>query len=120
MANGVKKARETQPAAFLAQAGKGRPKGVKNKLTGQVKEMIIAALDKAGGIDYLASQAEANPAAFMSLVGRVMPLQTEITGKDGEDLKIRQVSDDADAVTRRLTAGLAAAGIAGAASGTVQ
>jgi hypothetical protein len=53
----------------------GRPKGSPNKLTGQVKEMILAALDKAGGVDYLTAQASENPSAFMTLVGKVLPLQ---------------------------------------------
>lgn len=34
-------------------AGKGRPKGVPNKFTADVKAMILAALDKAGGAEYL-------------------------------------------------------------------
>lgn len=33
--------------------GPGRPKGVPNKLTSDVKAMILAALDKAGGAEYL-------------------------------------------------------------------
>jgi hypothetical protein len=37
--------------------------------------MILAALDKAGGIDYLVAQAERNPSAFLTLVGKVLPLQ---------------------------------------------
>ena len=56
-------------------AGKGRPKGAANKSTVAVKEMILAALDKAGGIEYLVAQSDANPAAFMTLVGKVLPLQ---------------------------------------------
>jgi len=38
-------------------AGPGRPKGIPNKATRQIKDMIIAALDKAGGAEYLARQA---------------------------------------------------------------
>lgn len=37
--------------------------------------MILGALDKAGGIDYLERQSGENPAAFMTLVGKVLPLQ---------------------------------------------
>ncbi len=56
-------------------AGKGRVKGVPNKVTGQLKDMILEALGQSGGVDYLVSQARDNPTAFMSLVGRVLPLQ---------------------------------------------
>lgn len=34
-------------------AGMGRPKGAKNKVSGDIKAMILKALDKAGGEDYL-------------------------------------------------------------------
>jgi hypothetical protein len=56
-------------------SGQGRPKGVPNKLTSDVKAMILAALNRAGGIDYLVAQSERNPAAFLTLVGEVLPLQ---------------------------------------------
>ena len=56
-------------------SGQGRPKGTPNRLTADVRAMILAALDKAGGIDYLVAQSERNPAAFLTLVGKVLPLQ---------------------------------------------
>lgn len=56
-------------------AGRGRVKGTPNKVTSQLKDMILKALDKAGGVDYLHAQSEENPAAFMTLVGKVLPLQ---------------------------------------------
>lgn len=59
----------------------GRQKGTPNTMTKQVKEMILGALDKAGGEDYLARQAEENPGPFMTLVGKVLPLQ--LTGEGG-------------------------------------
>lgn len=52
----------------------GRKKGTPNKLTGDVKAMVLAALDRAGGIEYLLKQAENNPTAFMTLVGKVLPM----------------------------------------------
>ena len=52
----------------------GSRKGSPNKLNGDVKAMILAALDKAGGADYLLSQSESNPTAFMTLVGKVLPM----------------------------------------------
>ena len=63
----------------------GRRKGTPNKLNADVKAMILGALDKAGGIDYLVKQAEQNPAAFMTLIGKILPLQ--VTGKDGGPLE---------------------------------
>lgn len=41
--------------------------------------MILAALDGAGGVEYLIRQAEAKPAAFLALVGKVLPLQVSGT-----------------------------------------
>lgn len=55
-------------------AGKGRPKGSPNKVTADVKAMILAALDKAGGTAYLLQQAQTNPNAFLTLVGKVLPM----------------------------------------------
>jgi hypothetical protein len=55
-------------------AGKGRPKGAVNKTTKALKDMILAALDQSGGVDYLIDQARDNPTSFMTLVGKVLPL----------------------------------------------
>jgi hypothetical protein len=35
--------------------------------------MILGSLEDAGGQQYLAGQAKANPSAFLSLLGRVVP-----------------------------------------------
>jgi hypothetical protein len=62
------------------KAGPGRPKGVPNKTTTALKEMILAALNEAhegGGIEYLKQQAAENPTAFLTLVGKVLPLQLQ-------------------------------------------
>jgi hypothetical protein len=40
--------------------------------------MILGALDKAGGEEYLQRQAEENPNAFLTLIGKVLP--TELKG----------------------------------------
>jgi hypothetical protein len=62
----------------LAKTG-GRKKGTPNKLTGQLKEMILEAAEKAGGeggtVAYLEQQAKENPGPFMALLGKVLPLQ---------------------------------------------
>ena len=53
----------------------GRKKGTPNKLTGAVKDMVLQALDGAGGVTYLQACARDNPAAFLTLLGKVIPLQ---------------------------------------------
>jgi hypothetical protein len=68
-------------------AGKGRKKGVPNKVTGQLKDMILAALDEKGGVVYLMEQADKNPQAFLTLVGKVLPLQ--VTGENGDGIRLR-------------------------------
>lgn len=71
-------------------AGKGRVKGVPNKITAELKDMILQALDGAGGVEYLIKQADASPSAFMALVGKVLPLQVnanvDATLREGTDL----------------------------------
>lgn len=52
----------------------GRKKGTPNKVTADVKAMVLTALDKAGGVDYLLTQAQSNPNAFLTLVGKVLPM----------------------------------------------
>ena len=53
--------------------GPGRPKGQPNKATADLKAMIEGALSDAGGRKYLRTQAQANPAAFLSLVSKLLP-----------------------------------------------
>lgn len=53
----------------------GRQKGTPNRMTGALKDMILGALSDAGGQKYLVTQARDNPAAFLTLVGKVLPLQ---------------------------------------------
>lgn len=58
--------------------GPGRPKGQVNKLTRDIREMIRAALDGAGGLEYLIAQAHANPSAFLTLVGKIIPAELHV------------------------------------------
>lgn len=61
------------------KAGPGRPKGSVNKTTALLKDAILQAAQNAGGeggmVGYLEHQANENPAAFMSLLGKVLPMQ---------------------------------------------
>jgi hypothetical protein len=60
-------------------ANSGRKSNVSNKLTRDIREMIRAALDQAGGVSYLVKQAESNPTAFLTLVGKIIPAQIDAT-----------------------------------------
>jgi hypothetical protein len=54
----------------------GSRKGIPNKVTADIKSMILGALhsaDPKGGQEYLKKQAQANPVAFMGLLGKVIP-----------------------------------------------
>ncbi|HKW23478.1 MAG TPA: hypothetical protein VJO13_19005 [Ktedonobacterales bacterium] len=52
-----------------------------NKLNGDIKAMILGALEDVGGRQYLAARAIDTPTAFMGLLGKVLP--TQITGENG-------------------------------------
>ena len=67
---------------------RGNRKGVPNKNTQQIKDMLLEALHGVGGVEYLMECAtnDKSKTAFLGLIGKVMP--TQITGSDGGDLKI--------------------------------
>lgn len=63
-------------------AGMGRKKGVPNRTTALLKDAILKAAEAAGNkvgndgmVSYLTTQAELNPGPFMSLLGKVLPMQ---------------------------------------------
>lgn len=66
--------------------GPGRPKGSPNKISGQLREMILQALSHVGGVKYLARQANETPSAFLALIGRIIPLQ--IADANGDKLEM--------------------------------
>ena len=61
----------------------GRSKGTPNKTTALLKDAILRAADEAHGdglVGYLTQQAKDNPGPFMSLLGKVLPLDVAHTG----------------------------------------
>jgi len=70
----------------------GRKKGTPNKTTALLKDAILKAAQEAGGGDddglknYLVVQARENPAPFMALLGKVLPLQ--VAGENGGPAEI--------------------------------
>lgn len=69
----------------------GSRKGVPNKATAQIKELILGALDDAGGRAYLTERAldPKTAAAFLGLVGKVLPLQ--VTGEGGGAIRFERI-----------------------------
>jgi hypothetical protein len=72
------------------KTGGGSRKGQPNKLTGAVREMVLAALNELGGIEYLKRQAEKNPVAYMALLGKILP--TQVSGVDDGPMKIQWIA----------------------------
>jgi hypothetical protein len=66
----------------------GRKKGVPNRFTTDVRHMILRALTGAGGVSYLQAQATANPAAFMTLLGKTLPKDVNVQAAGGLALSI--------------------------------
>lgn len=85
MAEAVKKTKKIGEG----KAGPGRPKGVPNKTTAIIKDAIIQAATNAGDgdmVEYLTQQARMNPGPFMSLLGKVLPMQ--IAGDPDNPVKL--------------------------------
>lgn len=75
------------------RAGLGRVKGIPNKMTRILKEAVLKAAEAAGNkigneglVSYLEKQAMDCPAAYLALLGKVLPLQ--VTGEDGGAIKM--------------------------------
>jgi len=73
-----------------AREGAGRPKGSLDKGNAILREMILEALEGAGGVSYLMDKAESHPQAFMALLGKVMPLQ--VSGEGGGPIEVTGIS----------------------------
>ena len=69
----------------------GRQKGVGNKDIGQLRGMIIKALDKAGNDEYLYQQSIENPVAFMGLIGKILPKQVDLDANVNGSLNISKI-----------------------------
>lgn len=88
---GMEKAKTIPRTAF--RKGEKRPgqgKHGPHKVTLQLKEMILGALEGAGGLEYLKQQAVENPGPFMTLLGKVLP--TTLAGDLSSPIVIQLVS----------------------------
>lgn len=72
-----------EPKVGLDRSKTGRRKGTRNKTTRLLKEAVLKAAelagDKDGLVGYLKQQAKDNPGPFLTLLGKVLPLQVNGT-----------------------------------------
>lgn len=64
----------------------GRQAGTPNKTTASVKQALLEAFDRRGGVNALLEWANVEPTEFYKLWAKVLP--QEITGKDGEPIRV--------------------------------
>ena len=69
----------------------GSRKGIPNKVTAELKTMILEALEKSGGVDYLVRRANdpKTAPAFLTLLGKVLPMQ--VTGPNGGPVQVARI-----------------------------
>jgi hypothetical protein len=77
----------------------GRQKGTRNRLTRDLKAMILGALSAAGGQAWFEHQMEANPVAFMALLGRLLPLT--IGSEKEKPLEVKMTREERAEQTRQ-------------------
>ncbi len=98
---------DAKSEAFRQQAGKGRPRGAVNKTTKLAKHAIAEAFEKLGGMQALVDWAQADgdnlKVFYATIWPKIIPIQTEVSGPDGEAIRFEQVREDADAVSRAIT-----------------
>jgi hypothetical protein len=56
-----------------ARPGAGRKPGTPNKITADIRQAIMNALDRAGGEDYLLNLAQTDPRVFVTLLAKTVP-----------------------------------------------
>ena len=109
------------PKILLTTAGPGRPKGIPNKTTQNVKEAIERAFEKLGGTDYLVHVGQSDPRTFCALLSRLLP--TKLSNADGSPLlaALTELTDaQLEARTARALADAQRAGLMGPAEAAIE
>lgn len=74
------------------RAGAGRPKGVPNKMSRQVKENIVTVFEELGGAEEMknwAKRDERNLTEFYRIYSRLAPIEQKVTGDPEAPLELR-------------------------------
>jgi hypothetical protein len=56
----------------------GRRKGTPNRITGELREMVLTALSELGGVEYLIQMGHDRPEVFVRLLARCMPQAVDV------------------------------------------
>jgi hypothetical protein len=78
--------KERTNSGRFAKGNPGKPKGAQSHLTKTAKEAFQFAFDKIGGAENLAIWATENTTEFYKLFARLIPVEQQISGKDGKEL----------------------------------
>lgn len=76
---------ERENSGRFGKGNPGKPKGAVTKVTAELKDMILAALDASGGVEYLTERAQdpRTASAFLTLVGKTLPMTVKGPGENG-------------------------------------
>ncbi|MFZ4514295.1 MAG: hypothetical protein ACOYNX_11755 [Geothrix sp.] len=81
--------RGSKPGERRGAAGKGRPKGSRNKITASVKDAALAALNSGeGATEFFKNRKDSDPNAFMAFLKGVLPLDVTLANSDGSPLSV--------------------------------
>tara|TARA_R110002051_G_C8352968_1_gene440454 strand:- start:145 stop:492 length:348 start_codon:yes stop_codon:yes gene_type:complete len=65
---------------------RGRKKGSANKITKDMREILMNSFHKAGGVNYLVKQSVESPVAYLGLLGKIVPSQLAVSVSHSLDL----------------------------------
>lgn len=79
-------------ARVIPNRAHGRPKGVPNKITSDIRQMIVDVVDKIGGAERMLQWAQSSPEAekafWTVLVPRILPKEINIGGQADNPLNL--------------------------------
>ena len=78
----------------------GRKAGTANKTTIALKDAIVAAFHKTGGVDYLVWLSKEHPSAYATLLGRVLP--TQLDGTLAAQIEVGVSQEERRAIAQEL------------------
>jgi len=70
----------------------GRPKGSKNKISADIKELILQVVDEYG-YKGLKDFADTHPVEFWRMASRLVPAAKEVSGPDGGPIQTQNINN---------------------------